>query len=505
MSTLRYKNLTGETAAECNRLVEYYNNQQLEYVKAMLDGNFKGGYGKRRDWKNRGIIPRARNITKSIVDKSAMAFNQPPVLETYSANKTVVPNPTLDTLLYNADWIPFWQNVAALTRLLKTVVVYQQKYIPLGSVTENQIYKYNPFNGEALKQCVTHRGNSQVVTDPTGRFIVEYAYLTDMDPEYYPAHCDTVPVQYIVVTPMEIETWVYYDEKDYLVDVQPNPEGFVPAFFVHDTNKPIYESWNTPGVDLGNLNEMVNLHITDTEFAVAWQKAKTLFTNGNFASPDVPMQPQPMASAHTDPGQSYSNDPRYSTAPSTGGLGSIVQITSDDNSRDPMIKFDGPDTNLQELNDVIRELARDVAYDWSVNIKVEGNGGATSGFQLVVEEMDNLNLRQKQMQYFQSAFRVMYEMLQRMYPELPQGQLLVKFAPPQLPVNEKEREEVWLTKIDSGRASIIDYLMETQNLTEQEAIEKAIKIKTFNETYGPGASVAVVEPTVPVIDANQTE
>ena len=449
MSTLRYKCFNNDHTLDCNRLMDYYNNEQLKYVTQMLDGSYLGGLGKRKDWHLRGYIPRARNLTKSVVDKSAMVFNQPPKLETYSVQKQVVPNPTLDTIMYNADWLPFWQNVAAITRLLKSVVVYNQKYIPVGGITENQIYKYNPFNGDSLKQIVTHHGNSEVIMDPSGRYIVEYAYLTDLDDAYYSASYQSEPIQYMVITPKEIETWLFVDDNDILVDSQPNPEGFVPAFFVHDTNKPIYCAWNNPGTDLAHMNEMVNLHITDTEFAMAHQKNKTLFTNGMFVQPNSGHIMLPTALAgHTDPGASYdTTNITQSGTPSLGGLGSIVQVESADNSRDPFIKFDGPVSDLSSLNDVMAQLIEDVAQDWNVNIKFGGAGSANSGFQLVVEEMDGLNLRAKQIQFYQAAFKIMYQMLQRMYPELPMGELLIQFAPPSLPVNEKEREENWVSKI----------------------------------------------------------
>lgn len=498
MSTLRFYCFQHDDALECNKLWDYYNNDQHEYIKAMLDGSFKGGYGKRRDWANRGMIPRTRNVTKSIVDKSAQVFNQPPTLETYSFQKKVIDNPTLDSILTNSDWLSFWQSVSAMTRLLKSVVVYSTKYIPLGSVTENQIYKFNPFNGEALHQIVTHHGNSEVIMDPTNRFIIEYAYITDLDAEYMEPEDDEgrdKPKQYVVVTPNEIETWVYRNEKNILVDVQPNPEGFVTAFFVHDTNKPLagYDAWNQPGRDLGDLNEMVNLHITDNEFAIAWQKQKTLFTNGNIVDVDnpAPMVPAAMP-GHTAPGAFYDNIQNFQNngSASVGGLGAIVQITADDNSRDPMIKYDGPTSDLLALNETMHAMMEDVANDWDVNMRIEGKGAANSGFQLIVEEMDGLALRTKQIHFYQASFRIMYEILQRMYPELPRGTLLINFAPPSLPVNEKEREDGWVSKIAGGRASIVDYLMEQNNLTQEEAIEKATEIKTFNSMF----ATAVVPP-----------
>lgn len=502
MSQLRYCCFDNEDAIDCNTLMDFYRDDQLKYVKMMLDGSYKGGYGKRRDWGKRGMIPRYRNITKSVVDKSAMVFNSPPVFETYNSNKTMIDNSTFDTIMQNADYLPFWQNAASMVRLLKSVVIYNQKYIPLGSVTENQIYRFNPFNGESLMQTVTHHGNSEVIMDPSGRFIIEYAYLMNLDNEYYDADLkeSDQAKQYCVVTPNEIETWIFKDDKDILVDVIPNIEGFVPAFFHHDVRKPIYGYWNKPGIDLGQLNEILNLHITDTEFAVTWSKQKTLFTNGTFGEGNASQQMIPAAlPGHTDPGALYNDLQGFSNSGDSPviGLGAIVQVTSDDSGRDPMIKFDGPTSDLDKLHQVISALSEDVANDWDVNVRIEGRGSANSGFQLVVESMDGLNLRAKQIQFFQASFRIMYEILQRMYPELPAGNLYVSFAPPSLPVNEKERDANWVSRISTNRASVIDYLMEENDLTEEEAVEKATKIKAYNDMFSVTVAPTINKVTTP--------
>lgn len=502
-STLRYSAFCHEDTVECCKLSDYYEGEQVKYVKLMLDGSFGDGYGKRRDWKARGIIPRMRNLTKAIVDKSAMAFNQPPKFETYYGT-TLIENPTFDAIMTNADWLPFWQTVAAMTRLLKSVVVYNQKYIPVETVTTNQVYKYNPFNGESLKQMVTHHGNSEVVMDGSGRYIIEYAYLCDLDQENEDYADNMIgankqpPKQYMVVTPSAIETWIWFDDEDIHIKTEVNPEGFVPAFFVHDSSKPMYDVWNTPGVDLGHANEIVNLHITDTEFAVAWQKNQTLFTNGTFSMPDSPATMVPAAMpGHTAPGAIYDqiNNFQNNGQPQAGGLGSVIQVVSDDNSRDPFIKFDGPKSDLDKLHETVSEIIEDIANDWAVNVRITGRGTANSGFQLVVEEMDGLNLRARQIQYYQMAFHTMYDMLMKMYPELPMGQLIVNFPAPQLPVNEAERDANWVSKLNTGRGSVVDYFMEMENLTEEEAYERALKVKQYNTEFGVQVNTNTATPT----------
>src|SRR5579862_8149190 len=120
--TLTHKDLRSNGADAAQRLVDFYEDNQLDYLINDLN--------KYRDaWKDRKFIPRVRNITKSIVDKSGLLFNQAPTLEivTQSGAAPTV-DATFNQLMERSDWIEFFQNVDVYVRLLKTVVILQQKY-----------------------------------------------------------------------------------------------------------------------------------------------------------------------------------------------------------------------------------------------------------------------------------------------------------------------------------------------------------------------------------------
>jgi hypothetical protein len=133
-------------------------------------------------------------------------------------------------------------------------------------------------------------------------------------------------------------------------------------------------------------------------------------------------------------------------------------------------------------------MADDIARQWSINVK-KGSGSASSGFALVVDEIDGMILRETQAQYFQSGFRRLYENLQVLYPELPEGTLIPKFAPPSLPVNEGEVINNNSKLIVGGRMSIVDDIMQREGLTREEAIKRAIQIKQENDMFN------VIKPT----------
>lgn len=496
ISTLRYADIQ-ECSAVFNQLEDYYNSDQKKYVKHMLDS---AGEGKRKNWEERGIVPRARNITKSIVDKSGQLYNRPPALELWR-DTNVFQDPQFNDLMESIDWLALKQTEDAYVRLMKTVVVYYQRYVPEGTVTGDDGYVFNAARGDKLLHTLLHKGNCAIEMDLSRENIIELAYLADIGD----IDCAQGQIPYCVVTPIAIEDWVYDPAKgDAMVGIQPNPFGMVTAYVRYDTAKPTYEEWNKAPLDLLDLQNMYNLHLTDLEFAIAWNKQKTLFTNAdiieNGSEEDggyIPFAKH----GHTDPGEgSVYKGMQQQSLSHVGQLGAVVKLGATDDGTAPVVDFKGPDTQLKELNDVMRDLVNDVAQDWDVNLDIEGMGTATSGFQLVVREINNLNLRERRAQFAIRAHRKEYEILKVMYPTLPDAILQIKFPPPSLPVDEKVDQEIWDQKINSGRASIIDYFMEKENLTEDEAVKKAERIQKYNQKFAavqpPKAPTVVNENTI---------
>lgn len=490
MSTLRYSDILKDSAI-CNKLVDYYNGEQKKYLIKILDGS--DTFGGRKKWRERGVIPRTTNTTKSIVDKSGRLYNRPPSLELWRG-KTAFQDPTYNALMESSDWRPFNQNVDVMVRFLKTVIVYNEKYIPAPTMTVDQKYVFNPAKGERLLQQVLHKGNSAMLMDKARENITELAFLTKEEKS------DENKIFYTVITPEVVEDW-YFDHdlnEDVKYAEEVNAEGIVTAYVRHDTNKPVYGLWNKPATDIVDLQEILNLHLTDIEFAIAHQKQKQIVTNAdiidNGGSEErgtvLPQRPgasqvpdnYTMVGGKGEPGLSH-----------VGQLGSLIKIETQGETP-PYFEFKGPETDLQQLNDVVNDIIKLVAYNWDVNIDMQGDGSADSGFKLVVKELNNLSLRELRAQYATQAHRKEYEILKVMYPTLPEAELFVKFPPPALPVDGKADLEEWNMKIAAGFASPVDFLIAKENLTEEEAIAKLDKIALFNAKYG--AKSAAVTPTV---------
>jgi ABC-type amino acid transport substrate-binding protein len=57
--------------------------------------------------------------------------------------------------------------------------------------------------------------------------------------------------------------------------------------------------------------------------------------------------------------------------------------------------------------------------------------------------------------------------------------LFIEFSKPELPVDEKASEEVWTMRIDSGRASRVDYFMAVMGMSRNEAEAKVAEIDAY--------------------------
>lgn len=481
---ITFKDFNGEDARDCIKLVDYFEGEQEDYLIKILDGKDRKGIGQRKEWRSRGIVPRFRNIIKPIIQKSGRLFNNPPSLEVWLGSQMVV-DTTLQDLLYQADWVSFFQNVDLYTRLLGTTVVLSQQWIPNPVDTVGGIYKYNKQNGEKLLLTLLHQGNCCVNKNIAGD-IIEFAYMTDddsIDPDDDDKDCDSWTYRYINTE--VINDYLVKDNKEILINTQPNTLGVIPITIFYDTSIPVCNTdvFNEPPDDLINIQEAYNLALTDTNFAIAWQKNQTLFINAKIKANDsgnlVPYVPL----GHTDGGDSYSDISMYSDngSGSIGGLGTVTELVNDDMGNQPFVEFKGPDADLRALHDIMRNMVDDVARDWCVNLKYDGQGSANSGFQLIVEEIDNLTLRETRGWFFQAGFNRLYNILRVLYPELTQGMLVIRWSPPALPVNDKEVEDIWSQRIRENRASNIDYFMDVQNMTKDEAIQKFNEILEYNK------------------------
>ena len=446
------KVLGSADAKFARKAINYYDDRQAQEMVNFLSDS----QSFRKNWKEKGLIPRTRNITKAVIDKSGMLFNghQPTVEVWVGDSVDQLATDNLLKLLDSADWIEFFTNFDNQVRLLKTGLVLVQ---------------WDSENRKLILDAL-HRGNCVVAVDANTRTISEMLVHTSSSDDEHDAYRH-----------FTIDKITDYSARpgshELHIDGQfDNPYGIIPAASFHDTNTPRYGIWNVAPRDLIGLNEMYNLNLMDSEYSAAWSKVKTLFTNANISGSDTTQ-----TMINTSTGMPYEAP---AGASAVGGPGRIVQIDAGHTA--VYLEYKGPDVNLQPIESIFSQWVKDFAGDWSVALDAAGDGAASSGFQLIVEEMPNLELRRTRQKMMTAGFARLYKVLTYVTGAVPgaalppEGMLYVTFQPPQLPVDDKAQEEVWGRRITEGRASRVDYFIETKGMTREEALAKVAEIDALN-------------------------
>lgn len=453
--------IDAKTATLTSKVLDYYDGKQESHLIKLLNDPNKG----RKDWQSRGIIPRTRNILKMVVEKSGLLFNdKAPRLDVYS-NGAVdeLQSAALQAEFEKLDWVEFFTNFDSVVRMLKSACILVQ---------------YDPEEDQLIFDMVTQKDGAVVLNKAKKLDTFIYRVYGDEDSEQ----------EFRVFTKDLIQD-IRVDEhgKESIIQSIPNPFGMIPLVVFHDTNTPRCEFWNEIPTDLLNVNDMYNLHITDSEYAASWSKLKTLFTNARIEA-DIGM---------TEEVQVYGSAlPR--TMASQGGLiggpSRVIQIdtTGVDSA---FVEYKGPEVNLEPIDNMFNKWVADFAADWAVNVKDANGGAADSGFKLIVEEMPNLELRKKRARMFEAGFKRLFKVVKRILNANKPGtfsedaELFAQFSAPALPVDLMEQENIWSRRIQEQRASRVDYLIEVKGLTRDEALAKMAEIDSDNSTISAVTNV----------------
>jgi hypothetical protein len=446
--------LQTDRAVDAIKALNYLDGQQEAELIKVLNDPSKG----RNKWRERGLIPRFRNITRMVIEKSGRIFkDEPPILEIYNADEVTTNEAAtalINEMLTKNELIEFASNFDAVLRLLKTAIVFVQ------------------WDSEEKKWVldILHRGNCEVIINPLNRKPVGMVHRTSDN-------------SYCVWTLTDVYELKEDKQSIAVVSQEANPFGIIPIAVFYDTNTPRNGFWCEQDKSLINMNEMYNLHLTDSEYSILWSKMSTLFTN---------MRPTGDGVDNIEVAQVYGSPlprmiPASLNSGYTAGPGQAVVLDSMgvDN---PFVRYENPNIDLKPLTEVVEQFVRGFAGDWAVRIEVAGQGRAQSGFQLVVEEGDNLDLRKLRQRMFEAGFKRLYRVLAQVFNTATgvnafpaDSQLFVEFNQPVMPVDIQIQETVWSLRIAEGRATTIDYLMAVYGITCEEAEEKYLDIIEFQK------------------------
>ena len=462
--------LSTNKACDAQRALNYFDGQQEEeMIRILNDGN----YG-RTDWKGRGINPRYRNVTRMVVEKSGMLFKDTmPVMEVFNNAANSVNEAATQGLaqgLASIEFPEFLTNFDQIVRLLKTAMILVQ---------------WDAEQGKWMLD-ILHRGNSEVITDPATRKKIALVFRSH-------ENCFWVWTNEQVVELRTVGEGA--SAKVTVVQTTPNAYGMIPVAEFYDTNTPRTGYWVEQDKSLVNFNEMLNLHILDSEYSILWNKMSTVVTNmvpagdGNIENYEYSVE-------------AGSTLPRRQVSKRSMLGGPNQVITMDSTGVDgAFFEYKNPKIDLKPLNEVMESWLKGYAADWSVSIRSQGEGRAESGFQLIVEEMDNLDLRKQRQRMFENGFKRLYRVLGRVYNTASStntfpadSDLFVTFNDPVLPIDIQTEETVWSQRIKEGRATPIDYFMHVWGMNREEALLKFLEIKEFNQQQGIRLAQ---EPTAP--------
>jgi len=443
-----------------NKALDFMDGKQLHHVVQLLDHPTQG----RRQWKQRGMRASYRNLTGMIIEKSGLLFmDGKPDIVVKALNGDVSNNETelLHEYLKKGDFATLSENLDQVVRLLKTAIVLTQY-----NSDEDEIY----FD-------ILHRGNCVVDYDTNTKMITRLIYKYDMGN-------DTTGVR--IFTPVEIEDWVIESTgKRYRTNLQDNMYQHIPATVFYDTKIPRYGFWCNIPKDLVLFNEEYNLYLIDTLFAASYANRKTLFTNAKFNVFDSDALEV----------EEFYGDPLPRQTMSADGMvaGPDRQVELDTTGvENVFLEYKGPDIRLEEIRQLFMNLTRDIASDWCVRIKIDGEGTANSGFQVIVEETDNLELRKRRGRLMEAGlerfFKCISEVINTANNRVvfrEDADLNVEFPKPSLPVDIKQQDEIWIQRIEKGLASHVDYFMSVKNMSEEEAINHVNKLKSMGSMPMP--------------------
>lgn len=457
----------GDAQKLAQKSLDFYDGKQEPYITESLKKI-------RRNAMESGMVARHRNITKMIVDKSGLLFNgKPPTLSVVLDNPDLSESSETDTVddkqtnvanqyFESANWIEFFTNFDSVVRMLKTalVMVYwvesqnALKFVALDQ--HNAACHYNENTG--VMDTLIYKTGKEV--DAEGHVYDTFRVFTEL------------LIQDIMVDSQGEER---------ITAINPNPYGIIPASEFHDTNIPREGFWNNQPMDLLEINEIYNVHISDSEYSAGWNKLRTAVTNATIKADD--------SSPDFVEKQMYLNPltrrVQAGGPAAIGGPGRIIELDTTGNVA-PYFEYKGPDADLAPMDDMIKNWVIDFAADWSVNASIAGNGSADSGFKLIVQEMPNLELRKKRQRMMEAGLERLFGVIKTVVNKWKPGtfadnaELEVEFHNPELPVDEKNNEMVWTMKIQEGRASRVDYFMEVKGMTKDDAEAKVLEVMSYN-------------------------
>lgn len=426
-------NIKSDAVQTAQVAVDYLENNLLCHMKALLKKHLE-------KWESRGFVPIYENPTKILIDRSAKSYKEPPkrsVTLNNEVNEGLTE--TYNDLLRDTNLNFITQDLDARARLLKASMLLVQVDDETG----------------IINLSVLSRNNSDIIYNrKTGvaEGLIYTAGLVGMNGGQV----------FHIWTPDNI-----YDlEGDKVTGQMSNPYGIIPVAVLNDTRPPLGCLWQYPSWEqLIQLSDGVNLFNTEALFNARYGMVGSPVTNMDI--PDGFVR----------------------------GIDAPIKAGSD-GGETPFFEFASPTANITEFMAWMKPFREQVADEWGVNLSIAGSGTADSGFKLVVQEFENIELRQTRIvaakQFENDLYKVFAAMSQVHDWGLPLDATgVADFVEPNLPVNKTEDWTIASAQIALGLLSPEDYWKsDNPDLTEEEL---AVKRRAYDQARGLAATVPTFE------------
>jgi len=425
--------IKSKSVITAQKAIDYLENDMLCHMEALLKFHIK-------DWEKRKFVPVYENPLRILVQRSAKTYKESP-------QRTV-----------NIDGVPSESDTEKYNELLRSTnlnFISQDLDERARALSASLLLVQVDDETDTLNLSVLSCNNSAVEYDrKTGQLkgLIYTAGLVGMNGGQV----------FHIWTPDRI-----YDlEGNKVVFDTENPYGIIPVAVLNDIRPPLGELWKYKSWEqLLQLSDGLNLFNTEALYNARYAMVGSPVTNmtipeGTVLGIDSPLQLD-------------------------GGAGET-----------PFFEFSSPTANVTEFQAWMKPFREQIADEWSVNLKVSGSGSADSGFKLIVEEFENIELRQKRIvaakQFENDLYQVFATMSQvHDWGLSVDGEGIADFQEPSLPVNKTEEWMIDKEQLALGILSPEEFWKKyNPDLTEEEL---AVKRRAYDSMRGLAATVPTFE------------
>jgi hypothetical protein len=452
----QFKKEDDEYKKNAKKLLDYYNGKQIPYLT---------GVGFEDKLSGQDIIRKMTlNITKKIIDKVSMVYKYPPDRRLVGKDGKDMPD---EKQLYN-QWVNYVQNFdnyiseAERQKNLFHKVLWRNHFNPVDKRWHFLVewdYKAHFISGDPL--------------NPIGFSVPVFIADVNLKPEHKTKGEEQIYLFYddqnYFYWNTKGETWTYYvDYNGQTVDLEGINVYGVSPFTELRKGVPIFD-YNTMGSsDLISANESININLNNLNMALHFQAFGIVWDNtGLSKDAAVEITVGPNRQIHL---------PQATTL----------------NSLDLNPK-------LMEMIDTIKFQVQAIANTYNLTVNWHQEATPVSGFSLIVQNMDYLEQRQKDVDeakmqekkifksiVAQQQYHSQRKELEKDEPVIPaDADLRVDFQELDLPVNRLEEITVKEYQLRNNIITPIDEILaDNPDMSEEEAIEKYEKNKAVNKKYG---------------------